>query len=528
MEMAHIMKTVSDRMHRLSADSHKTLKSYLARTNSDDDRRGYDKDALPILQSILRERSGVDLQSFDSRMYHLVDEDGLPYGRATKQVSKLKKNIAGFTKESYFTFGWNRHLRKAVKMLDDYFLSLNLKSLHPISDEDYADLLPKKNTNAGFTAIENPNGLSKHRSKGENIKGISDRVANAEEHGRKFGNFEIPMVVFTRTQGKIKEAEDELMLYPTRCAMKTRAVIGVDQTVICIERKFQKPVQDALSCARWYSGGDSTERTGIKIMTGRVEHQYFVSTDESAFDQNQDAGLIKLAFSIIEKAFHYDPDFDKEVWDAMVNSYIYKVFIVPEEWHLPGQEGILLPVKRGTPSGSMWTQIIDSLINRLVILTYMIARGYDVENTEMFIMGDDNLMFYNGKPLDLKDMEGYLRENFHLEMNAEKSSSGSTKDSPEYLSRRWDVDGIWRAPGEILSHLLYSERPRLDLKTHKHIPFEYVLYCYWAEYGKVMNFLFDLGKFYSLYPNLEGRLSEEDRDWVESTVSWMLAQKQFH
>jgi hypothetical protein len=237
----------------------------------------------------------------------------------------------------------------------------------------------------------------------------------------------------------------------------------------------------------------------------KSRYPFYISLDQSAFDQNQDAGLIKVAFDVLKCCFK-PGSVDDVQWDAMVDGYINKVYIIPEEWKICDdngvslQQGCLLPVHRGTPSGSMWTQIVDSVINRIAILTYFNHLGI---KCDMVVMGDDNLCFYDAfEEVDPHDLASYLARNLHLTVNASKSSHGSRFMNPEYLSREWRPSGVWRNPNELIARLLYPERIRIDKTTGEHIPCEYVIYAYYLEFKLGMEEAFDMQKFFGLYPNL--------------------------
>jgi hypothetical protein len=142
----------------------------------------------------------------------------------------------------------------------------------------------------------------------------------------------------------------------------------------------------------------------------------------------------------------------------------------------------------------MFTQIIDSIVNVIVVSTYFNSIGQAVE---MIAMGDDNAIFTNSDT-DLDKLGSYIRKNFGMIVNVDKSSSGDTKrDDVEFLSRYWRYDGQWRHPHQLLSRLAYPERKREysgDVKP------EHVVFAFILTYPLGMQKLIHVPKFMQDFP----------------------------
>lgn len=254
-----------------------------------------------------------------------------------------------------------------------------------------------------------------------------------------------------------------------------------DLLSIILELHFSIPFQDVMGQSRFYAGGkDETEIS--KILTSmRVCNQYYFSIDYSNFDATISSWLISDAFSIIREAFVLSDD--QAVWfDVMVHDFIHKELVLNEGCGV---------VHRGVPSGSMWTQIIDSLVNILAIKTYFIAMHAEAE---MMTMGDDNIIFTNFDT-SLDGISSYVRKNFGLDIKVdEKSAVGrsDTQQGVKFLSRFWRWTGQYRHPNQLLSRMAFPERFR---NYSAEVTPEMVVYAFILTYNLGMVELIDTQRF---------------------------------
>jgi hypothetical protein len=177
-------------------------------------------------------------------------------------------------------------------------------------------------------------------------------------------------------------------------------------------------------------------------------------------------------FSIIKEFF--DKKFHRELdWICyqFINSWIV----------LPG--GRVEQKHRGIPSGSNFTQVVGSMCNALVILTYLASRakGASIEEKiryverelsfpscswlrpndfTMFIMGDDNLLFHRSE-INLTDLNKYVNRVFGMVMHPDKVDDYRHSGKyPKYLKRVWRPDGEYRNPLELAINVCHPERAR--------------------------------------------------------------------
>lgn len=457
------------------------LKAYLRGVASEYDRRNFDSDLREMVYHYATESSR---KAIEAELHYLRNlkssKDGKFFSQGVKSYEKLREGVFRFTESNWAPFRWARSYRRAYQKVLKSFKGLNLKPLVYSCDDDVHDALPKDDSHAGYYAI-----LTGKRCKGDNIDGILKEVESIEKevrNGKK--NFGLVMLVFCRTQGNGKAYDDEGNRTGD-CDHKSRPVLGVDMRQIVIELRYAKPIQEAMAEMDWYAGGKDF-RTDLHriVCRARCNSKFWFSLDYSHFDTSISRWLIQDAFEIIRSAFS---EVDIEVFNAIVESFISKEILLDD---------CILHSDKGVPSGSMFTQIVDSIVNALVIETYLASQG---ETAEYIILGDDNLCFTD-REIDLTNFSTYVGKNFGMEINQTKFSQGSRSEDPEFLSRCWSLTGQYREKNSLIAKMFYPERRRNYDQNHAKV--EEVLYAYILTYRQTMEEIIDVRKFYADYPDL--------------------------
>lgn len=462
----------------LSAEQTNRLKLFrrnLAITRGIDGNRFYDDKAVDVVLKYAHHPSQV-LEQLEY-LRTLKDPLGFPFSRNLRIYSTTEDALKRFSEPNHTYYGWNNHFRSAVKRLKkELSFGSNLKPLRYKSDDDIINALPKLNTHSGFTFIE-----SGVKDKGKNLENIFERHQKTEEEAVKLGTFNRPILIGFRTQAS-GEYDDEGNQTDT-CKHKCRVISMVDLYVIISELKFAKPVQDLLSRKQSYAGGKNEDDIGRIISNWRAKYSAYYSIDYSSFDQTLSNWLIREAFEVIRYLFANNlTDYENQLLDVIIHDFINKVFVC--------YEGDVVSHK-GVPSGSMWTQIVDSVCNLLMIYTYFDYLGID---SDCIVMGDDNLMFTreNYSPDFMTNLASYLYKLFGVVINAEKSSGGTVDSDPEFLSRYWTKYGRWRHPNSLLSRIAYPERYR---NYSSEVTPQHVILAFCLSYNCGMNELINVKEF---------------------------------
>lgn len=422
-----------------------------------------------------------NVQEFDSLCSYLADlkdPDGQEFSRNLKIYNHISGDMKRFMDEDHTSFRWNENYRKSFKDLKEEFSKIKANPLIFSSDDDVKEALPKVDTHSGYYYIQ-----SGKKKKGDNIEGIIKVIGKEFPNAASNGTFNKPILLGFRTQasGEFKDNGD----MTHTCKHKLRVVSMVDLIQILGELKFSKPIQDYLGGVSYYAGGKNENQISSIITNWRTKYRRFMSIDYSSFDQTISSWLIEDAFDIIRSAFNLDK-FHGDLFNAVVHDFIHKDFIV--------SEGIVHSDK-GVPSGSMFTQIIDSVVNLLVVRTFF---NHLNERSEMIIMGDDNLIFTDSGA-SMEEMASYIGKNFGLKVKVDdKSNEGlSHVDSPKFLSRYWRYDGQWRHPHQLLSRMIYPERRR---NYSSEVGPQHVIFAFILTYGLGMEKLIDVRRFVLDYP----------------------------
>lgn len=454
-----------------------------------------------------------DPQLFDRRMYdYLINTSDRPqFVEATKnyldsiqwhqskyEFSAIKMQLARFADANHPKFGWNKMYCLAKERLMNEFSKYRLSMLDYNRNVDIQQCVPRDDSNAGWSYI-----LTGLRLKGMYKETLSQDY-NAEEKEAKCNkSFNKPILIGCRTQASNPFNKDGS--YNNNYTAKTRLVSMIDIYQIMGETKFARPLQNQLSRVNWYAGGKNDDAIRNRMLLWKNKYKYWISIDYSKYDQSISDWLIRDAFDIMRVAFHDSfVKFDDELFQIVREDLIHKSFIVgPND---------IVESHKGVPSGSMFTQLVDSIVNRLMIDTYLISKGLD---RDMMIMGDDNIIFTNYE-VDLVDLSIYLSHNFGIEMNPEKCKTGICgKDQPEFLSREWRFEGIYRLPQLLIAKLLYPERYR-DYVRGEFQP-SMIVRCYVDA--------FPLGMRYIISDPVELRLSEiagilEKGKWLDGFLRY--------
>lgn len=453
--------------------------------------RGFDK---PMLETLLMfAKDPQQVRDVESYLNELRDPDGYLFSRNLKLYSATSAAWIKFQEHDHTSFRWNINYQKSLEELRRHFSQYNFGVYRYTNDESMLEVLPKTDTHSGFLYLE-----TGKKKKGDNMEGMFERYIKERRLALRRGTFSKPILVANRTQAS-GEFEDDGSMTGT-CKHKTRVVSMIDLRVILAELEFFHPFQRAMSDWDEYAGYKDVQRQMQIIQhNARFCHfSQFMSIDYSSFDQTISSWLIEDAFSIVRCAFRMTPA-DEKLFDVIVHDFIHKRFVLADG---------ILESHKGVPSGSMFTQVIDSIVNVLVVKTYFNSIH---ERCKTFVMGDDNVIFA-GPKASLDDMASYIMKNFGLIIKVDlKTNCGSLLLSDVrvpigFLSRYWywwDASKIYKHPNQIISRLLYPERFR---NYNSQAQPEDVLWSYRDSFGAGVDEFVDLFKLSQHHPRSQSRI----------------------
>lgn len=382
------------------------------------------------------------------------------------------------------SFQWNDNYKRAKQQVDDemrkYMVRHAGKVIEYRSESDLIDNTSNLKASAGVYGINNA-GPKKLDNTGVLFAEFEQILTQA----RKNQTFDA--IIMPAVRHQISGGFNADGSYSNTFKQKTRLVHVVSFEVIAAETMFFKPIFDGYRQFPWYSTGKSSDQLEAQLRQQRDTHTYWTSIDYSQYDASLPDWLIRDAFDLLYEVIN--PMLaaqHRDLWKTLVQDFVVKTVI--------GEDGQTFILRHGVPSGSMFTNLIDSLCNYLMMLTYINSQGVLKEEVAINICGDDNLIFTNS-PFDMEDFLSYVKHNFGVTGSADKCSHGTSRDdNPEYLSTVWTKQGRWRQPEELISKLLYPEYFR-DYDRKGFSPLAVVL-SYVLQYPTGMDEVLNLKQFF--------------------------------
>lgn len=224
---------------------------------------------------------------------------------------------------------------------------------------------------------------------------------------------------------------------------KVRATWGYPTSVFLEEARFVYPYLNFLKNRR----DDYPLAYGIEMGNGGMGYIDDMFTrmgpraraammDWSKFDKQVPAWLIRDAFSIMYESFRTDvvqdsdglywpvnPDITNNRWKKVIDYFINTPFRLPN--------GERYRKKSGVPSGSGFTNIIDSIINAIVTRYLIYQTTGNFPEYDMF-MGDDSVVILN-RPINLEAIAQVALNIFGFKLNLDKSYVTTRRTNIQFL-----------------------------------------------------------------------------------------------
>lgn len=246
---------------------------------------------------------------------------------------------------------------------------------------------------------------------------------------------------------------------------KIRAVWGFPLDVIVEEGRTFFPY------LQWLKKERTPVAYGIEIATGGMRYvddmlrdfpnsQYIIG-DWSEFDKTVPAWLIKDAFSIVMNSFDFTKVEDSTglIWPVNETQSIRRAkrvirYFVNTPIRL--NDGRRFMKTGGVPSGSMFTNIIDSLINMIVMRYTLYHTTGRMPQAELYL-GDDSVLVADGI-INLDDMADVAEQAFGMKLNRQKSYV-TTKTHNVHFIGYYNRDGKPYKPQDFaIASFIFPER----------------------------------------------------------------------
>jgi hypothetical protein len=258
-----------------------------------------------------------------------------------------------------------------------------------------------------------------------------------------------------------KKPEPCISFKRTQFNDKTRLVWGYPYAMTVIEGMVAKPLIELFKgkTGSPMAFGMSSMKLGSKLRSSARHNRYAYSTDMSSFDASISARLIRISFGILKSWYDLDsvePESGKtvrEVFDIIEGYFIHTPIVMPDHHIYYGK-------RHGVPSGSYFTQMIDSVANTIIAGTIAAHFNMYLDKHDTYVLGDDLLM-WSDRNLTLEAIANYASRTFGVEFNAKKSTKSLWNEPVHYLGRVWDQGHPDQEMEQIIARMVYPEQFRV-------------------------------------------------------------------
>jgi hypothetical protein len=229
---------------------------------------------------------------------------------------------------------------------------------------------------------------------------------------------------------------------------KTRLVWGYPLSMTLLEARFARPLIDAFLgnnpvMAFGYTNAGVGSRL-VNIENGGIR----LSLDFSGFDASVKKELIEAAFRILSTHF---PALDKEnerCWSVVLRYFINTPIAMPD--------GCLYVKRSGVPSGSYFTQLVDSIVNFIAVqYAFLQAHEITIHPEKILVLGDDCVLSTPVFP----EMNALVQafSELGLRLNRDKTQISKEGQPVSFLGHSWRRGLKYRPVGELLVRAIYPE-----------------------------------------------------------------------
>jgi hypothetical protein len=238
---------------------------------------------------------------------------------------------------------------------------------------------------------------------------------------------------------------------------KTRLVWGYPLAMTLLEARFARPVIDWFLKVRIPPLAFGQTNAGVGAQTTRISNSGVrVSLDFSGFDATVPVQLIEAAFSILSTHFDRWSDEERRCWSVVRHYFTNTPIAMPD--------GCMYVKRRGVPSGSYFTQLIDSIVN-FIAVQYAHLRMYNctIHPSKVLVLGDDCVFGATDHP----DMEAFARSltELGLRINLQKTVVSRFGDPLPFLGHEWICGLKHRDVHELAIRAVHPERHASQTKV---------------------------------------------------------------
>lgn len=230
---------------------------------------------------------------------------------------------------------------------------------------------------------------------------------------------------------------------------KTRLVWAFPFEMTYIEAMFAYPLIDHFARMETpIATGAHKLALGLRIERMKGENDTVLAIDYSKYDSSVSKSDIHFFFNILKT--WYDEK-HHPVIDILERYFTFTPIVMPDGFIYYGKQ-------KGVPSGSMFTQICDSVVNVQYCFAVSSKFSLGLKAKNLLVLGDDVLEFFNysgNRDRLMLNISEYLA--LHgVKVNVDKTQVGVS----HFLGAAWDRGTRQRDLEDLLSNMVYPERYR--------------------------------------------------------------------
>lgn len=229
---------------------------------------------------------------------------------------------------------------------------------------------------------------------------------------------------------------------------KTRLVWGFPLSMTIVEAAFARPLIDKFLQIRTPMAF-GLHKMDLSARAQVIENSNIrVGLDVSKFDASVKPRLIRVAFDILKTWFTNDSDMERH-WNVIQEYFVHTPIIMPDR--------NIYKKHQGVPSGSYFTQMVDSIVNYIMVqYIFLRVRGQLVNQKYVMVLGDDSLVGISD-PINMNAVVRAASE-IGFKINSHKSEISRFGQSMAFLGHHWEFGLPSRSVDELVKRAVFPER----------------------------------------------------------------------
>lgn len=232
---------------------------------------------------------------------------------------------------------------------------------------------------------------------------------------------------------------------------KTRLVWGYPQSVFLLEAMFAPQLIEHFLSRRDVPMAFGMFKSQVSARMQAIRNSGVrYAMDFSGFDSTIPASLIDFAFSVLKTHFHPLTEDEERIWYQVVRYFIHTPIMMPD--------ATVWVKHHGVPSGSYFTQLIDSIVNFCAVnYAFLKAGGTPIPDDKILVLGDDSLVGQS-KEFSLKELSSNFSQ-LGLNLSVEKTEiTYQGKGDPHFLGHVWRRGYPDRDESDIAKRMCFPEK----------------------------------------------------------------------